>query len=78
MLGFRLPAGCGVRVTREAARWITELADFRGEGASKGDLWYQQCARTTGSKGTGNAGTWNQVGNVQHMTYVVRCLAGGT
>ncbi|WP_167459183.1 MULTISPECIES: beta family protein [Streptomyces] len=52
--------------------------DFRGEGASKGDLWYQQCARTTGSKGTGNAGTWNQVGNVQHMTYVVRCLAGGT
>ncbi|WP_329144514.1 beta family protein [Streptomyces niveus] len=64
-------------VTREAARWITELADFRGEGVSKGDLWYQQCAQTTGSKGTGNAGTWNQVGNVQHMTYVVRCLAGG-
>ncbi|WP_105973298.1 beta family protein [Streptomyces geranii] len=64
-------------VTREAARWITEFPDFRGEGASAGDRWYQQCARTTGSKGTGNAGTWNQVGNVQHMTYVVRCLAGG-
>ncbi|MEV5881408.1 hypothetical protein AB0L74_01510 [Streptomyces sp. NPDC052020] len=62
-------------VTREAARWITESPDFRGEGASKGDLWYRQCARTTGSKGTGNAGTWNKVGNVQHMTYVVRCLS---
>jgi hypothetical protein len=61
-------------VTREAARWITGFPDFRGEGASKGDRWYQQCARTTGSKGTGNAGTWNTVGNVQHMTYVVRCL----
>ncbi|MFD5338769.1 beta family protein [Streptomyces hawaiiensis] len=63
-------------VTREASRWITEFPDFRGEGASTGDRWYRQCARTTDSKGTGNAGTWNQVGNVQHMTYVVRCLAG--
>lgn len=61
-------------VTREAARWIIESPEFRGERASKGELWYQQCSRTTGSKGTGNAGTWNTVGNVQHMTYVVRCL----
>ncbi|MFE6195068.1 hypothetical protein [Streptomyces sp. NPDC057838] len=60
--------------TREAARWITESPDFRGEGASKGELWYRQCARTTGPKGTGNAGTWNRVGNVQHVSYVIRCL----
>ncbi|MER6452137.1 hypothetical protein ABT270_05725 [Streptomyces sp900105245] len=33
----------------------------------------EQCARTTGAKGTGNAGTWNTLGNIQHMTYVVRC-----
>lgn len=63
-------------VTREAARWITESSDFRGSGASTGDRWYCQCALTTGAKGTGNPGTWNTVGNVQHMTYAVRCLCG--
>ncbi|RBM18948.1 beta family protein [Streptomyces sp. PT12] len=62
--------------TREAARWITGFPDFRGSGASTGDRWYEQCARTTGAKGTGNAGTWNTMGNIQHMTYVVRCLSG--
>ncbi|MEU5179094.1 hypothetical protein AB0G49_03445 [Streptomyces longwoodensis] len=63
-------------VTREAARWITEAPEFRGGPASSGELWYERCAHAAGSQGTGNAGTWNQVGNVQHMTYVVRSLQG--
>lgn len=62
--------------TREAARWITEQPDYRGAAASIGDRWYQQCALTSGSEGTGNPTTWNKVGNIQHITYVVRCLCG--
>ncbi|MFE9974626.1 hypothetical protein [Streptomyces hirsutus] len=30
--------------------------------------------RTEGSIGTGNHSTWNQVGNIQHMTFMVRGL----
>lgn len=63
-------------VTREAAGWITEQPDYRGAAASTGDRWYHQCALTSGSEGTGNPTTWNKVGNIQHMTYVVRCLSG--
>ncbi|MET7474732.1 hypothetical protein ABZT17_10295 [Streptomyces sp. NPDC005648] len=65
-------------VTREAARWITGFPDFRGSAASTGDRWYAQCADTTGAQGTGNAQTWNTMGNIQHMTHVVRCLSRGT
>ncbi|WP_437097600.1 beta family protein [Streptomyces longwoodensis] len=58
--------------TREVARWITGFPDFRSSGAITGDRWYEQCARTTGAKGTGNAGTWNTMGNIQHITDVAR------
>jgi hypothetical protein len=60
---------------REAARWVAEFPGYRGPRASGGDRWYAQCAGTTGSQGTGNPTTWNSVGNIQHMTYVVRCLS---
>lgn len=60
---------------RAAARWVTESSGYRGPRASEGDRWYAECARTTGAAGTGNATTWNFVGNIQHMTYVVRCLS---
>ncbi|MFD6424683.1 beta family protein [Streptomyces sp. NPDC060198] len=72
------------RTNREAARELLRLPDFRGALASSGERWLRDCARSlthpavrTGSDGpgTGNAATWLRVGNVQHMTHVVRSLA---
>ncbi|MGW2278139.1 beta family protein [Streptomyces sp. NPDC001770] len=72
------------RANREAARALLRLPDFRGALASSGECWLRDCARSlthpavrTGSDGpgTGNAATWLRVGNVQHMTHVVRSLA---
>ncbi|RLV09881.1 hypothetical protein CTZ27_01065 [Streptomyces griseocarneus] len=61
-------------VGREAARSLTRLADFRGAEAGEGENWLLDRAR--GMNGTGNHSVWNRVGNVQHMTYVARSLAG--
>ncbi|MEU3314400.1 beta family protein [Streptomyces sp. NPDC006662] len=61
-------------VNRAAARQLLELPDFRGATASAGESWLRDCARGHGSAGTGNAAVWLRVGNVQHMTYVVRSL----
>ncbi|WP_328718864.1 beta family protein [Streptomyces sp. NBC_00247] len=72
------------RTNREAARELLRLPDYRGALASSGERWLRDCARSlthsavrTGSDGpgTGNAATWLRVGNVQHMTHVVRSLA---
>ncbi|MGW0854633.1 beta family protein [Streptomyces sp. NPDC002690] len=72
------------RTNREAARELLRLPGFRGALASSGERWLRDCARSlthpavrTGSDGpgTGNAATWLRVGNVQHMTHVVRSLA---
>ncbi|MFE7384530.1 beta family protein [Streptomyces zhihengii] len=59
---------------RAAAREILALPDFRGATAGAGEAWLRDCARGQGPRGTGNAGVWLQVGNVQHMTYVARSL----
>ncbi|WKD32082.1 beta family protein [Streptomyces xanthophaeus] len=61
-------------VNRAAARQLLELPDFRGATASAGESWLRDCARGHGSAGTGNAAVWLRVGNVQHMTYIVRSL----
>ncbi|MET9060665.1 beta family protein [Streptomyces antibioticus] len=57
---------------REAARCLTRLADFRGAEAGSGERWLRD--RTEGSVSTGNHSTWNKVGNIQHMSFVVRSL----
>jgi hypothetical protein len=59
---------------RAAARDILALPDFRGPAASAGETWLRDCAHGHGPKGTGNAGVWLRVGNIQHMTHVVRSL----
>ncbi|MFE9741415.1 hypothetical protein [Streptomyces sp. NPDC006477] len=59
---------------RAAARDILALPDFRGPAASAGETWLRDCARGRGPKGTGNAGVWLRVGNIQHITHVVRSL----
>ncbi|MEV0786911.1 hypothetical protein AB0I52_28925 [Streptomyces sp. NPDC050423] len=59
---------------RSLARQITETREYRGAGFSDGDCWLEQCARGTGTQGTGGAGTWIQAGHSQHMTYVSRQL----
>ncbi|MCX5400363.1 beta family protein [Streptomyces sp. NBC_00102] len=73
------------KTNREAARELLRLPDFRGALASSGETWLRDCARalthpavSAGSDGpgTGNPATWLRVGNVQHMTHVVRSLAG--
>ncbi|MER6782260.1 MULTISPECIES: beta family protein [unclassified Streptomyces] len=63
-------------VNRAAARQLLELPDFRGATASAGESWLRDCAHGHGATGTGNAAVWLRVGNVQHMTYVVRSLQG--
>ncbi|MCW2900868.1 MAG: hypothetical protein JWO67_3133 [Streptosporangiaceae bacterium] len=67
-----------VAVNRAAARQILDLADFRGATASDGESWLRDCARgpATSSSGTGGPAEWLRVGNVQHMTYIVRSLRG--
>ncbi|MGW1915733.1 beta family protein [Streptomyces sp. NPDC002076] len=57
---------------REAARCLARLADFRGPEAGAGERWLRD--RAHGSVPTGNHSRWNQVGNIQHMTFVVRSL----
>lgn len=57
---------------RQAARCLTGLADFRGAGAGGGERWLRD--RAEGCVSTGNHSTWNQVGNIQHMTFAVRSL----
>ncbi|MFF9475436.1 beta family protein [Streptomyces roseolus] len=59
---------------RAAARDILALPDFRGPAASAGETWLRDCAHGHGPKGTGNAGVWLRVGNIQHITHVVRSL----
>ncbi|MFJ8939794.1 beta family protein [Streptomyces sp. NPDC102365] len=61
---------------REAARCLTGLADFRGADAGAGETWLRE--RSEGSVSTGNHSTWNRVGNVQHMTFVVGQLVART
>ncbi|WP_406401452.1 beta family protein [Streptomyces uncialis] len=61
-------------VNRAAARKILGLPDFRGAAAGVGESWLRDCARGHGAAGTGNAAMWLRVGNLQHMTYVVRSL----
>ncbi|MFE9859738.1 beta family protein [Streptomyces sp. NPDC005780] len=61
-------------VNRAAARQLLELPDFRGAVAGAGESWLRDCARGHGPTGTGNASVWLRVGNLQHMTYVVRSL----
>ncbi|MGW4505055.1 beta family protein [Streptomyces sp. NPDC004436] len=61
-------------VNRAAARQLTELPDFRGPAAGAGESWLRDCAYGRGPAGTGNATVWLRVGNVQHMSYVVRSL----
>ncbi|WP_405548377.1 beta family protein [Streptomyces globisporus] len=61
-------------VNRAAARRLLELPDFRGAVGGAGESWLRDCARGHGTKGTGNASVWLRVGNLQHMTYVVRSL----
>lgn len=59
---------------RRAAGSRTRLADFRGPGAGAGERWLRD--RTQGINSTGNHTVWNRVGNVQHLTFVARSLAG--
>ncbi|MGP4002292.1 beta family protein [Streptomyces sp. 8N706] len=61
---------------RTAARRIRDLPEFRGVTASAGATWLRNCAEgpVTSSKGTGQVMDWLRAGNVQHMTYIVRCL----
>ncbi|WP_030293887.1 beta family protein [Streptomyces katrae] len=63
-----------ITVNRAAARQLTELPDFRGAAAGAGESWLRDCAHGRGPSGTGNATVWLRVGNVQHMSYVVRSL----
>ncbi|MFJ1892494.1 hypothetical protein [Streptomyces sp. NPDC088170] len=42
--------------------------------AGGGEAWLRDCAYGQGPSGTGNAAVWLRVGNVQHMSYVVRSL----
>ncbi|WP_328775739.1 beta family protein [Streptomyces goshikiensis] len=75
VLGRMLAAGDGRAAhNRATCRELFEHAGFRGPKASSGESWLRDCAGGLGSGGTGNFGTWLWVGNVQHMTYVVRCL----
>ncbi|MFD8864047.1 beta family protein [Streptomyces sp. NPDC059590] len=61
---------------RAAAGRFRDLPEFRGATASAGETWLRDCADgpLTSSKGTGQVPHWLQAGNIQHMTYVVRCL----
>ncbi|MEU2835894.1 beta family protein [Streptomyces sp. NPDC007076] len=61
-------------VNRAAARQLVEMSDFRGAAAGGGEAWLRDCAYGQGPSGTGNAAVWLRVGNVQHMSYVVRSL----
>ncbi|MEU3661480.1 beta family protein [Streptomyces sp. NPDC032940] len=68
-----------VAVNRAAARRITELPEFRGAGAGQAEEWLSDCAHgpLTTSEGVGGPTEWLRAGDLQHMTYVVRSLAGG-
>ncbi|MFD8622315.1 beta family protein [Streptomyces hygroscopicus] len=61
---------------RAAARRIRELPEFRGASAGAGETWLRDCADgpLSSSEGTGQVMDWLRAGNIQHMTYVVRCL----
>ncbi|GHH80417.1 hypothetical protein GCM10018793_35580 [Streptomyces sulfonofaciens] len=59
-------------VNRAAAGRIRSLTDFRGPSAGTGEGWLRDCAHGSGT--TGNHSVWNRVGNIQHMTFLVKCL----
>ncbi|WP_432586691.1 beta family protein [Streptomyces sp. HD1123-B1] len=61
---------------RAAARRVRDLPEFRGASASAGETWLRDCADgpLSSSKGTGQVMDWLRAGNVQHISYVVRCL----
>ncbi|MEU3711152.1 beta family protein [Streptomyces catenulae] len=61
-------------VIRDAARELLALPDFRGATASAGETWLRDCAGGRGPEGTGNFAVWLRMGNIQHMTYLVRSL----
>ncbi|WUX48167.1 beta family protein [Streptomyces sp. NBC_01435] len=61
-------------VNRAAARQLVEMSDFRGAVAGAREAWLRDRAYGQGPCGTGNAAVWLRVGNVQHMSYVVRSL----
>ncbi|MEU2346092.1 beta family protein [Streptomyces sp. NPDC013082] len=65
-----------IAVNRRAARQILDLPEYRGATAGAGEGWLRACADgpATSSEGTGGPTQWLWAGNVQHMTYVVRCL----
>ncbi|MFE3945711.1 hypothetical protein ACFXPV_28225 [Streptomyces sp. NPDC059118] len=63
-----------ITVNRAAARQLVEMSDFRGAAAGAGEVWLRDCAHGQGPSGTGTAAVWLRVGNVQHMSYVVRSL----
>jgi hypothetical protein len=62
---------------RATARWIVRSDAFRGPGHSEGESWLHTCAHGHGSNGSGNAETWNRVGHIQHMSFVVNEIVGG-
>ncbi|MER5183245.1 beta family protein [Streptomyces sp. NPDC002896] len=65
-----------IAVNRRAARQILDLPEFRGATAGAGECWLRACADgpATSGEDTGGPTEWLWAGNVQHMTYVVRCL----
>ncbi|MFB6548827.1 hypothetical protein [Streptomyces sp. NPDC056405] len=63
---------------RGMARRITRSPAFRGAEYSDGEAWLHACAGGDGRAGSGNAETWIRAGHVQHMTFVVEQLLGGT
>ncbi|MGY1439706.1 beta family protein [Streptomyces reniochalinae] len=67
-----------IAVNRRAARQILGLPEFREATGGAGEHWLRACADgpATSGRGTGGPTEWLWVGNVQHMTYVVRCLSG--
>lgn len=64
---------------RAQARWVVEDAAFRRSGPdrSAAEDWWEACAGGAGPRGAGNPEKWIQVGHIQHLTYVARCLSNG-
>ncbi|WP_329135994.1 beta family protein [Streptomyces sp. NBC_01476] len=61
---------------RAAASRIRDPPEFRGAAARAGETWLRDCAGgpLASSEGTGQVIDWLRAGNIQHVTYVVRCL----
>ncbi|MEU9204705.1 hypothetical protein [Streptomyces sp. NPDC048332] len=61
---------------RALARWIVRDEVFRRSGAdrSAAEDWWEACAEGAGPRGSGNPERWVQMGHIQHLSYVTRCL----